>query len=89
MPTRKPNDLQVQFKEIYRNPIFRATKNYFITKLNFLRRKSVNHGYINTFLWWIKVECMLGTVLETNLFIQLFLLSTTKLKTKNSLRWYL
>ena len=45
MPTRKPNDLQVQFKEIYRNPIFRATK------LNFLRRKSVNHGYINTFLW--------------------------------------
>ena len=48
MPTRRPNDLQVQFKEIYRNPIFRATKNYFITKLNFLRRKSVNHGYINS-----------------------------------------
>ena len=51
MPTRKPNDLQVQFKEIYRNPIFRVTKNSFITKLNFLRRKSVNHRYTNTFLW--------------------------------------
>lgn len=32
---------------------------------------------------------MLGTVLETNLFIYLSLLSTTKLKTKNSLRWNL
>ena len=32
LPTRKPNDFQVQFKEIYRNPIFRATKKFFLSQ---------------------------------------------------------